>query len=261
MTEQENTTEEVKLYSSNAIAMATFLGGPLVAGYLLCENYRVLGEEKKAKQAFVLGIIATIVVFGGLLLLPETIVDRIPNYVFPAIFAGIASWIVETKQGDILRQHKAFGNAFYSGWRSAGLALVSALIILICVVGVVFLMPEDKIYEQYRTEFVQFSENEEQTLKFYEDVTTKPSAELLRDLDHIILPKWKENIEIIKKINQIENLPTELVEQSEKLVVYSELRLQAFTIWRRAIAEDTDQYTEELEEIHTAIEKQLDQLR
>lgn len=58
-----------------------------------------------------------------------------------------------------------------------------------------------------------------------------------------------------------ENLPLELIEQSEKLLVYSELRLQAFAIWRRVIVEDTDQYTEELEEIHTAIEKQLDQLR
>ncbi|WP_199268628.1 hypothetical protein [Myroides fluvii] len=260
-TTQENITEGVKMYSSNAIAMATFLGGPLVAGYLIRENYRALGEEKKAKQAWILGIIATVVIFGGLLLLSDTIVERIPNYIFPAIFAGIVSWIVEVKQGDKLRQHKAFNNVFYSGWRSAGLALVSALIVVICIVGVVFLMPEDKVYEQYQTEFVQFSENEEETLKFYDNITTKSQAELLQDLDQVILPKWEENIEIIKKTNQIENLPAELVKQNENLLVYSEFRLIAFTIWRRAIAEDTDQYTAELEEIHTAIEKQLDKLR
>jgi len=228
MTEQENSTKDIKLYSSNSIAMATFLGGPLVAGYLIRENYRALQEERKAKQALVWGIIATIVVFGALLLLPEAIVDRIPNYIFPAIFAGIVSWIVEAKQGDVLRQHKANQNEFYSGWRSAGLALVSALMIMICVVGVIFLMPEDKEYEQYNIEFVQFSKNEEETLGFYDDLLTKSRMELLHDLDHTILPKWEENREIIKKTNQMENLPAELVEQNKNLLEYNELRLRAF---------------------------------
>ncbi|MGG5507348.1 MULTISPECIES: hypothetical protein [unclassified Myroides] len=134
MIEQENTTYESKFYSVNAIRIATFLGGPLIAGYLIRANYRALAEEQKAQQALVLGIVSTLVLVVGLLLLPVEWVDRIPNYIFPAIFAGIAGWIVEVKQGDVLRLHKENNKRFYSNWKAVGLALLSALILFVTAV-------------------------------------------------------------------------------------------------------------------------------
>ncbi|WHT40394.1 hypothetical protein QNH98_07395 [Myroides sp. mNGS23_01] len=50
MTAQENPTQDVKLYTPNAIRLATFLGGPLIAGYLIRENYLALQEEKKPSK-------------------------------------------------------------------------------------------------------------------------------------------------------------------------------------------------------------------
>ncbi len=134
MTEQKNTAHNIKFYSANAICLATFLGGPLIAGYLIRANYRALAEEQKAQQALVLGIVSTLLFLVALLLLPVELVDRIPNYIFPAIFTGIVGWIVEVKQGNILRQHKENNKEFYSNWKAAGLAFLSALILFVTAV-------------------------------------------------------------------------------------------------------------------------------
>lgn len=51
-------TSQIKLYSSNAIGVATFLGGPLAAGYLIGENYKSLNQPKEGQQSLIIGIVA-----------------------------------------------------------------------------------------------------------------------------------------------------------------------------------------------------------
>lgn len=257
---QENSNQSVLFYSANAIQLATFLGGPLIGGYLMRENYRALGEEQKGKQAFLWGVVTTILVFGGLLALPSTVSDRIPNYVLPAIFAGVIRWIVEVKQGDVLRQHKEQNRGFYSSWRAAGLALISACMIALTVLATVFLWPNDPAYEAYQTQLDVFTQNEQETLVFYDDLYTKSREELLEELTTLILPKWEENIKLVQQVQQLENFSSELQEHQNNLLQYSELRMAAFKLFQRAIEEDTEQYREEIEKIHQEIGVVLEQL-
>jgi hypothetical protein len=79
-------------------------------------------------------------------------------------------------------------------------------------------------------------------------------------LDEKTIPKWKENVRIINKTNQFENLPSELIEQNGILLKYSELRVQAFELFRKAIKEDTEKYSQQLELIHKQIDKELEKL-
>lgn len=257
---QENSNQSVLFYSANAIQLATFLGGPLIGGYLMRENYRALGEEKKGKQAFLWGIVTTILIFGGLLALPSTISDRIPNYVLPALFAGVIRWIVEVKQGTVLRQHKEEHRKFYSNWRAAGLALISACMIALVVFITVFLWPNDPVYEAYQTQLETFSQNEQETLVFYDDLYTKTREELLEELTTLILPKWEENRRVLQQAQQLENFPAELQEHQNNLLKYSELRIEAFKLFQRALEEDTEHYSEEIEKIHLEIGVVLEQL-
>ncbi|HEX5552072.1 MAG TPA: hypothetical protein VFX43_02405 [Chitinophagaceae bacterium] len=52
--EQEYTPNEQsktgKIYINKAIYVATYLGGPLVAGYLISSNFKVFNEPGKAKK-------------------------------------------------------------------------------------------------------------------------------------------------------------------------------------------------------------------
>ena len=56
---------EYKLYNGRAIYIGTFLGGPLVAGYLAAENFKRFGQPDKVRTAWVVAIIATVVIVGA----------------------------------------------------------------------------------------------------------------------------------------------------------------------------------------------------
>jgi hypothetical protein len=260
MTEKENQTKDLKFYSQKAIGIATFIGGPLAAGYLIRENYLTLNKPDEGKKSLIIGIISTIILFGGIFIIPESILDKVPNQILPLIYTGIIYLIVEKIHGQILNKHKENKNEFFSGWRAAGIGLISLVVLSIGIFGYVFLSPDDAEHEIYNTQLTEFSKNETNTLVFYDKINTETSYSLLQELDNNTIPKWKENIEIITKANDLENLPSELLQQNITLLKYAELRLKAFKLFKKAINEDTEKYSQELEQIHSEINEQLEKL-
>jgi len=54
--EQENPTQDIKLYSQKSIGIATFIGGPIAAGYLVMKNFIELDKPDDGKKAFIIGV-------------------------------------------------------------------------------------------------------------------------------------------------------------------------------------------------------------
>ena len=252
-----NETKDLKFYSQKAIGIATFIGGPLAAAYLIRENYLSLDKPNEGKKSLIIGIVSTILLFTGIFMIPESIMEKVPNMVLPAIYTGLIYLIVERIHGAILNQHKENENEFYSGWKAAGVGFVSLIILLIAIFGFTYLYLNEEELEIYDTEMAVFSKNESESLIFYDHLYTETNNSLLQELENTTIPKWKENIDIIKNANTINNLPPELVEQNLKLLTYSELRLKAFELYKKAISEDSTIYEQELEQIHKEIDEQL----
>lgn len=131
--------KNIKLYSQKAIGIATFFGGPMAAGYLVKKNYQSLGQESHAKKAFLIGIVSTLLLFAGIFSIPESIIDKIPNAVIPAIYTGIIYLIVEKIQGQNLKEHLEDGREFYSAWRAAGIGAISMTIIFFVIATTAFI--------------------------------------------------------------------------------------------------------------------------
>lgn len=256
----ENNLKDIKLYSARAISGATFLGGPLAGSYLVSQNFKSLNKPETGRNALLIGIISTVALFAGLFMIPEDIIDTIPTQLIPLFYTGAIWGIVEWKQGEILKTHKENNNPFFSGWRAFAVGFISLLIILIGIFGFVNLTPIDEIYEKYDAEMVQFFKNEDESLAFYEHLSTETPNALLRELDEKIIPKWKENIEIINNTYALGDLPSELKRQNKILLRYSELRIEAFELFRKAIEEDTDTYSQRLDQVHTDMEKEIKKL-
>lgn len=253
----KNLTKNIKLYSTKAISGATFLGGPLAAGYMIGENFKALEKHNEGRNSLILGIISTILIFTVIFMIPENIITKIPNQIIPIIYTGVILGIVEWKQGKILKSHKENGNSFYSGWRAAGIGFVSLIILLIGIFGYVYFGMNNEVYDKYDTELTLFQKNEEETLVFYNHLDSESKYSLIKELENRTIPKWKENIEIINKTNKFQDLPTELSQQNEILLKYSKLRLQAFKLFKKSIEEDTDEYSLQLDRIHEEIDELL----
>jgi hypothetical protein len=72
---------------------------------------------------------------------------------------------------------------------------------------------------------------------------------------------WKENKEIVGRLNSIDNLPQELIEQNAKLLKYCDLRIHHNELIIKAISEDTDKYVSEIEQIGLEINEILKELK
>jgi hypothetical protein len=116
--------------------VGTFLGGPLVAGYLIAENFKSFSDPDQAKKTWIYAIIATIVIFGGIFLIPDTV--KIPNQIIPLIYTGIAYYLVQHFQGQKITAYINAGGQIYSWWRTIGVGLIGLAITLIPIFGVAY---------------------------------------------------------------------------------------------------------------------------
>lgn len=253
-------TQRLHLYSLRSIAIASLLGGPAAAGYILCRNFKTLGQIAQGEKALIIGVCGTLLLFLLIFLVPETYLDRIPNIWIPLLYTVIIYTLASKLQGVALQQHKENNHPFYSAWKATGIAGIFALVVTLFIFGVAFFSTETEVYETYDTEMAVFYKNETESLQFYEHLNTETSTALLYELDTEILPKWEKNISILKSWQQHPELPKDIKTENQLLLAYAKNRVKAFALFKKAIAEDSDLYDEALEETHNLLEKQIREL-
>ena len=89
MIQEINKKETVELYSQRAISIATYFGGPLAAGILARQNFINIGKDQLGKNALIVSIISTVLLFAGIFSVSEEIMDKVPNALIPLIYTGI----------------------------------------------------------------------------------------------------------------------------------------------------------------------------
>jgi len=130
----------VALYSIGEVSVGTFIGGPAAGCYFLSQNYKQCGDLASARKIFWQGIAGSLILFGGLVVLPEKIGGQIPNSIIPAVYTGIIASVAEIKQGAILRQYFKSGGKKRSYWKVFGWSfLFLALIFVVLIVAAMML--------------------------------------------------------------------------------------------------------------------------
>jgi L-lactate permease len=126
-----------KIYTEKAITVGTFLGGPLVAGYFMAENFKVFGDFDKARKTWIITILATLFIFGLIFLIPENI--NIPNMIFPIIYMGIAAYFTKKYQEKQINTHIENGGEHYNWWRTLLISIIGISVLLGAVFSISFL--------------------------------------------------------------------------------------------------------------------------
>ena len=132
---------DYKLYNDRSIYVGTFLGGPLVAGYLAAENYKKLGQPTKVKNAWIIALIATLAILGAIFFIPG--LEKIPNYLIPLIYTAIAQFLIQKFQGNAIKAHIAQGGQIYSTWRAVWIGLIG-LLVLVALISVLILLTDKR---------------------------------------------------------------------------------------------------------------------
>ena len=138
---EENILEQVpefKLHKKQTITICTFLTGPLVAGFLIAENFNQLNEKGKAIKTWIFTIAGTIILFCSIIFIPA--LEKIPNFLFVILYTLLASYSVQRFQQAKINLHQQNGGQFFPVWRAVLASLLSivamfALIILILIIA------------------------------------------------------------------------------------------------------------------------------
>ncbi|WP_430974445.1 hypothetical protein [Sunxiuqinia rutila] len=254
--------ETKKLYSQKTISLATFLGGPLAAAIVIRRNYLNLNQEDKALKTIIAGILITAVLLFVLFQIPEGNFDRISQFVLPFIYTSVTYYIVEKLQGADLKRHEENNGEFYSNWSAAGVGLLVTVILLATIFGTVYIAQRNQNFdfETYDKEVAKFVANESNAIAVFGRFETSTTDYLLKELSKGVV-LWKENKRVVEKLNAIENLPAELLEQNAKLLKYCDLRIQHNELIIKAIIEETGQYDFEIEKTGLEINRILEELQ
>jgi len=124
---------EFKLYKKVTINVSTFLAGPLVAGYMIAENFKQLGDPSKAKVSWIITIVFNLAFFCAIVFIPE--LEKIPNILFPVFYMSITSFLVQHFQAAKISLHQANGGQFFSAGRAIVAGLICIAITFLVIMG------------------------------------------------------------------------------------------------------------------------------
>ncbi|MFK7749456.1 MAG: hypothetical protein AB8B65_13755 [Kordia sp.] len=254
--QKEINTENCTFYTKRAIGIATFIGGPIAAGYLVSENYKQLQETQKGNNILIISIAVTIALFVLIFSIPENIIAKVPNVILPAIYTGIIVVWAEQAFGGIFKQHEENNYPFYSIWRAVAVGIVSLLILVLSIFGFIYFSTDVKAENLYIAKMEKFHTNEDELMIAYVKARMDSDFGLILALNKEVIPKWKENIEIVKQASTIENLPADLIAHNKKVLIYSELRLKLYELTKKALSEHTDKYNLQLTILDEEIARQ-----
>ncbi|QEM07614.1 hypothetical protein DIU31_030465 [Mucilaginibacter rubeus] len=126
--------EKPKIYTLNSIRVATFIFGPLAAGYLVSQNYKAFNEKDKSTTTWIIAVVALIAIIGLAVITSNT--ERFPRFIFPLAYAWGTFLLVQKFQGEQMKEHFATGGEIFTIWR----ALLAGLICLIVTLAAIFLI-------------------------------------------------------------------------------------------------------------------------
>ncbi|HEY8388283.1 MAG TPA: rhomboid family intramembrane serine protease, partial [Parasegetibacter sp.] len=112
-------------------------------------------------------------------------------------------------------------------------------------------LPNDIVI--YEEKFAEFAALESEALEVYSISTDTPKDSILHELETKGINNWKESINLIKDLNHLK-LPPALYKRNKLLLEYCKLRLESCELVYKTIKEDTEEFTEKLEDTYHKID-------
>jgi|TARA_R110000737_G_scaffold341146_1_gene364643 hypothetical protein len=245
------------LYSQRGISIATVFGAPLAASILIRKNYIELQNKKAGDISLVIGILSTLFIFVGLFFIPENIIDFIPNALIPLIYTGIIYLLIEKYQGKDLKAYEEQGRKFISNWKAFAIGLLTAVLVALPFLGLLYMEANDPVFNEYNTQFDEFIENENIAYRFYENLQLRPTNQLLDELNNVTIPAWENNKIILDSIDQIEGISVNLLARDKLLREYCDLNIDKLKIIKKALITNSDMYDDQIEKLTIEIAQKM----
>src|SRR5262249_45815159 len=125
---------------SDAVALATFLGGPLAGALLMAQNYRKLGKTVPALNMVGIGVLGMGLGMAAGHFIPREAYIAIPI----ALVAGMRQ-LANATQGPAIEEHKDRGGDLGSNWVAIGLGGAFLAVVLAIIFLPMMMEPHNRV--------------------------------------------------------------------------------------------------------------------
>lgn len=115
-----------EIYTTRTIVISCFFAGLLASGLMIYQNFKTLGEHKKASATVLVTVLAFIAIMATAFI---PALDNIPGLVYSFMITVATSLLTRKFQGSLIDKHINADGRTYSSGRA----------ILICIISVVIL--------------------------------------------------------------------------------------------------------------------------
>jgi hypothetical protein len=129
-----------RLYDSSAVALATFLGGPISGAVLMALNYRKLGKVGSALWTIAMGIAGM-----GLGVLAGYLLPKAAAFAVPIALIVAMRGIAQKTQGDLIEEHTGRGGELGSMAVAAGVGLAILIPVLAAIFVPLIMQPHNVV--------------------------------------------------------------------------------------------------------------------
>lgn len=166
MTNRDDLSLKRKIYRDKMIWLGAFIGGPLVAGYIIAENFKSFNKPNKATKTWIFTILATILIITIVFLIPENAKGF--ERIIPVIYTAIAALLLHHFQGKQILLHIKSGGQVYSWWRVVAIGLIGLIATLGTIFGSIFFLSDafsttSKTYGMMKHEIIYDKNNISET--------------------------------------------------------------------------------------------------
>lgn len=130
-----------KVFTNQAISMATFIGGPLSAGFLMAKNFIAFGNRSAAQNTLIISFISSILLYALFFIIPQHSIDAIPSTLLPVFYTTVVTVLVAKLQGSKIDEHISSKGAKASNWLAFGYGMLGAAITFILVFTFAYNVP------------------------------------------------------------------------------------------------------------------------
>lgn len=246
-----------KLYTLNAIAVGTFLGGPLAGGVMVRRNLLHLGRPSGASLPLAIAGAATVLMLLFLAMLPSGTAENFPKSFLPAIYLG---WIVHWSRkamGPELERRKEAGAAFYSGWRTFGVG-VASMAVTFGLAGAVFaLAPQSSNDAAYQRgwERVVANETRAQGLSTLASQEGTTEQDMVNFIDQTYQPAWDDSEQAVTEMESLKMLDKSMTAQRTELRKYVTLQQKRGKLLRQVFTTGDEAASKALDKVNADLEK------
>lgn len=104
----------------------------------MASNFKVFHESEKIEWTWAIAILSTLVIFGGIFLVPG--IDKAPRNIIPFLYTGLIALLVKHYQAKSLNAHAEAEGAEFSWWRLLVVSLAGAVVTLLAVAAVLVIV-------------------------------------------------------------------------------------------------------------------------